>query len=370
MLNQEISRHWISYQRLLFPDFEKIVGPLTDPLREVVLVLDVLRLERCFNDGPSSRTGRRPVSRLVLARCFVAKTVLNLPTTTALMDRLNIDAMLRRIVGFSCVREIPSPGTFSNAFAEFAQSHVLERLHEMLVGGVFKERLVGHVCRDATSVAARERISADPGAQCILAKGKQGRPKKNEARVTLPKTRIEKQLTQSLDEMLAELPCVCDCGSKRGSRGYPEHWFGYKLHMDVDDNGIPLSCLLTSASLNDSQVAIPLESMTHRRVTSLYTLMDKGYDADGIRRFVRSLGKVPISQMRRWRGKSRQEVAPMDPASVVRIRQRTVVERAFSQIKDNLGGRNVRVRGGQKVMAHIMFGVLSLTAFGVLALTS
>ena len=32
----------------------------------------------------------------------------------------------------------------------------------------------------------------------------------------------------------------------------PETWIGYKLHIDVADGQIPISCILTSASLHDS----------------------------------------------------------------------------------------------------------------------
>lgn len=35
-------------------------------------------------------------------------------------------------------------------------------------------------------------------------------------------------------------------------------WNGYKLHIDTADCGIPVSALLTSASMHDSLAAIPL----------------------------------------------------------------------------------------------------------------
>ena len=71
-------------------------------------------------------------------------------------------------------------------------------------------------------------------------------------------------------------------------------WIGYKLHIDAADGGIPLSCILTSASVNDCQVAIPLATMTAARVTNLYDLMDAAYDAAEIRAHSESLGHVPI----------------------------------------------------------------------------
>jgi hypothetical protein len=52
-------------------------------------------------------------------------------------------------------------------------------------------------------------------------------------------------------------------GTKKNSKGYKESWIGYKLHLDVADGQIPISCILTSASLHDSQAAIPL-ALTRR----------------------------------------------------------------------------------------------------------
>jgi hypothetical protein len=44
---------------------------------------------------------------------------------------------------------------------------------------------------------------------------------------------------------------------------------------------IPVSCGLTSASVHDSQVAIPVMTMTSARVYSLYDLIEAAYDAAG-----------------------------------------------------------------------------------------
>jgi IS5 family transposase len=53
-----------------------------------------------------------------------------------------------------------------------------------------------------------------------------------------------------------------------------------------------------------------------------------------------------------------------------RYKERTMVERANARLKDEFGGRNVRVRGAAKVMAHLMFGVLALTADQLMKLVS
>ena len=63
-------------------------------------------------------------------------------------------------------------------------------------------------------------------------------------------------------------------GTKKNSKGYKDTWVGYKLHLDVADGQIPISCLLTSACLHDSQAAIPLATLSAERTTNLYDLMD------------------------------------------------------------------------------------------------
>src|SRR5947209_6360233 len=52
-----------------------------------------------------------------------------------------------------------------------------------------------------------------------------------------------------------------------------------------------------------------------------------------------------------------------------RFAERTMVERVFSRLKDEFGPRLIRVRGARKIMAHLMFGVFTLTVDQLLKLT-
>ena len=45
----------------------------------------------------------------------------------------------------------------------------------------------------------------------------------------------------------------------------------------------------------------------------------------------------------------------------IRYNERSTVERVNGRLKDEFGGRMVRVRGHAKVMCHLMFGILALT---------
>jgi len=98
--------------------------------------------------------------------------------------------------------------------------------------------------------------------------------------------------------------------------------------------------------------------MTFQRVTSLYELKDSAYDCQHIAAYSRSLGHVPIIDPNNRCGGTRE----LEPAHKARFRERTTAERVNARLKDEFGGRMIRVRGALKIMAHLMFGVLALTA--------
>jgi hypothetical protein len=136
------------------------------------------------------------------------------------------------------------------------------------------------------------------------------------------------------------------------------------LHLDVADGGIPISALVTPASVHDSQVTIPLATMTAARVTNLYDLMDAAYCSPILRDHSRRLGHVPLIDHNPRRG----EKIPFAPHEAERFKVRTQIERANARIKDEFGGRYVRVCGHVKVTTHLMLGVLVLTADQLLRL--
>jgi Transposase DDE domain len=49
-------------------------------------------------------------------------------------------------------------------------------------------------------------------------------------------------------------------------------------------------------------------------------------------------------------------------AEDIRFKERSAAERVNSALKDNYGARFVRVRGHDKVLCHLMFGILALAA--------
>ena len=334
-LRVRLSTYWCAFQEYLFPTIEEDLGPLGERYQLFISVLEFVRVEQhlpCFRN----LRGRPRQHRAALARAFIAKAVFQIDTTRALLERLANDRALRCLCGWHSIRAIPSEATFSRAFAGFAEGALPSRLHEALIENTMQEQLVRHVSRDATAIEGREKATPKPK-QPAKPKRKRGRPRKGEERPQEP-SRLQRQQQMTLAEMVDDLPQACDVGTKRNAKGYKESWIGYKLHIDAADGGIPLSCILTSASVNDSQVAIPLATMTAARVTNLYDLMDAAYDAADIRAHSESLGHVPIidSNPRNHSAAFKQELKQeakakrtlgQPYAKDVRYRERSTVER-------------------------------------------
>src|ERR1700759_2953572 len=152
---------WIGQQPELFPALDEPLDPLTAKLERLIVILDTLGLE-AYVAPPSRGRGRPAEDRPQIARAFVAKAVLNVPPTSALIERLQVDRSLRRICGWERRSDVPGESTFSRAFAEFAKQNTPERVHEQLVRDGLHGHILGHVARDATGIAARENPKAKP----------------------------------------------------------------------------------------------------------------------------------------------------------------------------------------------------------------
>jgi len=366
-LRQHLSQRWFQTQQVLFPHLAEVAGPLSKRHQQLISVLEFSRVEEIIRAN-YGLVGRPEEDRRSIFRAFIAKAVFNLPTNVLLREYLLNDPTTRRICGFYSRCEVPSESTFSRAFKSFSKTGLPSRVHEALIAVYQSNRLVGHISRDSTAIEARERIDparksamiekAKDAEETSCKKFKRGRPKKGEVRPLIPLRRLERQCQMSLQAMLADLPKGCDVGKKRNSKGHESSWKGYKVHMDTADGGIPISVILTSASVHDSQVALPLATMTSERVTNLYDLMDAAYDSITIREHSKSLGHVPLID---FNNRGPKDTRAFDPHEAERYKERSVAERMNARLKDEFGGRMIYVRGDLKITAHLMFGIIALT---------
>ena len=177
---------WNHIQGSLFPWLREEVDPLTEALGRLVTTLDVIGLE-AFVPEPPRGAGRPPEDRRALARAFVAKAMLGIPTTSALIERLAVDKSLRRILGWERRSQVPSESTFSRAFAEFARGDLPDKMHAALIERSLGGRIVGVIARAATEIEAREKPLAkeandksdDPPPDSAQPPRKRGRPRKD-----------------------------------------------------------------------------------------------------------------------------------------------------------------------------------------------
>jgi len=335
---------------------------LNDEHRAFLALLCVIEGSLAPRERVYCGRGRIPYHDLPFFRAFLAKAFLQIPTTEKLICRLKADANLRRICGFT---PVASASTFSRRFEMVATLAVMDQELSALVRQYVQPHVALHIVRDSTAIEAREkptttqrevRRDAEPPRR-------RGRPRKNEPKAEKKLKRLARQARQRAAEGLKELNRSCCWGCKTNSQGNKTIWKGYKLHLDVTEQGVPVTAVVTGANVHDSQVAIPMEKLSERKVTHLYSLMDAAYDATDVRGYIEGKGRVALIDQNRRRGDVRP---PMDPAQKQRFKIRSTVERANSHLKDWFFSGKVYVRGIRKVRAHLMIGVVCLAAVKIL----
>ena len=96
-------------------------------------------------------------------------------------------------------------------------------------------QLIGHISRDSTAIEARESIAKKDKAEVapVKPKNKRGRPQKGQVHPTQEPSPLERQRSQTLEQMRFDLDTACATGTKKNAQGYKISWKGYKLHLDT-----------------------------------------------------------------------------------------------------------------------------------------
>jgi hypothetical protein len=361
-----LSHIWNNLQ-ILIPQVEMQVGEISPEYKELISVLELIRVEN-FVPSYRFRRGRPVKDRAFIARAFIAKTVLKLPYTKQIVQLLKRDKHLRVICGWEAHSKIPSESKFSRAFHEFAEASLPDKVHQALIHEAYKDKIIGHLCNDSTPLVGREKPLKKEGTvkeRKKLANDRYVREQRGEL------SRRKKQMHQTLSEMVSDLPVKCDIGMKRNAQGIPFVWKGYKLHAAINDFGIPVSAILTSASLHDCEVGIPLIAKSSNVVGNFYDLMDSAYDVSEIKEYSNFLGHIPLidsharsttEKIEKENERKRKGLLKAYTAEDRRYRERFSKERFNGVFKEYYGGRNIQYKGPIKVFCHSMFGVLAYTA--------
>jgi len=294
----------------------------------------------------SGLPGQPSAERAALARALVAKAVLNLPNTAALIEKTFVDQLVGR--------------TPRDSRAIETSQKVIKAEKQDATGPYT-------ACRHGRTLAHRHRMSLRR-----LCSARKFPPQQREERPKEP-TRRERQPKMRLGEMRDDLPKHCAIGTKRNVKGQKDSWIGYKLHLDVADGGVPFTAILTSASLHVDQVAIPLATATAAVVKNPYDLMVADSDATTPRLTVNSWGTSQSSRPilapdPRGRGgmeeakqeQKRQRCVGHLMAEYICFNELGMIDRVNGRLKEGGGGRPVRVRSNEKLLCDRMFGLLAL----------
>lgn len=368
-----LSNIWNNLQYKLFPQLEEDIGELSTELKNLASILELIRIERHVPDYRFN-PGRPCEDRIFIARAYVAKIVLKIPFTNQLVKRLKIDKQLRFICGWENIWDIPSESKFCRVFNDFAKFKLPDIVHQALIKAMYKDKIIGHVVKDSTPLEAREKHLKKTDAKSRQKeRGKKYRKIKNGE----PNRRQQQLEEKDLNKMIDDLPKLCDKGMKKSAQGYTTIWKGYKLHAAVDDHCIPLAAIITSASLNDCEAAIPLATKASKVATNFYDLMDAAYDHPEIKKHSISLGHVPLidkcphnkeQKDEKEKEKERRNLLNFKTAEQIRYKERLPKERFNALYKDFHGGRTIMYKGYVKVSCHVMFGVLVTAASTILKL--
>lgn len=371
---QTLSNFWFNVHNTLFPEIEERLGDLSEEHKRLISILELVRIEE-FVRCSRFRDGRPPKDRCALARAYIAKIVLKFPHTKQLISRLNVDKQLRMICGWDFAGSVPGKSKFSRAFKEFASYALPDKAHQALIKSVYKDQIVGHVVKDSTPLEVREKaIKKD-----TIKNRKKAKQDKRKAIIAGELSRRQKQLKElDVNKMIQDLPRLCDKGMKRSAQGYTVIWKGYKVHAAVDDHCVPLAVIVTSASLHDCEVAIPLAAKTNQVVTNFYDLMDAAYDHPEIKEHSLSLGHIPIidkcptgkaQKIEKEMEEERKKALHFMTAEDSRYKERFSKERFNALFKDYNVVKSIFYRGCEKVSCHVMFGVLTVAASILINLT-
>jgi len=288
--------------------------------------------------GPTRRGPKgHPVE--TLWRCFIARYVLGLESTAALIRTLTNNPYIAHACGINSPDNIPHEATFSRFFAKLSKPKFLPRVKDV------SRSLVRRHYVELPGFG--QRVAMDSSTLKAWSNG--GKTTKSDS----------------------------DAGwsVKQNTHGKNEFTWGYKLHLLVDcEYEPPISAHVSSGNVNDNLRASNLLSQarfTHKNFGSTaagpkYVMADKGYSStDLIHRIIKNQYRsTAIIQINRGHKKLLAEFGEQQRTSEWKALyiQRQAVERAFSRLKGQRSLNHIRVRRLRKVTAHCYLSLIAMQA--------
>ena len=306
----------------------------------------------------TNRIGRRGYRDADILAVRVAMLFFRQNNIRQTLSFLETSMGVRMTVG---MKDVPSESVVSRRSKVLASTLDVDAMFEEITSAFYCGRSICHLSIDSTPIDAREK----PVRKEKAGPKKRGRKRKgsseeaeNLAKIAEEARIDEEAKTGDLKEFLSTLEDRCSITGKKNSKGYMQWRRGYKVHLAVDDLGIPDANFVSGACVHDSKVAVPLMRMARRKVRFLYALMDGGYSSRDIRDFTYDhMDAVPVIDFKADRNGVKEE---MDPAKKERYKARTTVERTNSELKDSFLAPKLFSRGRNSIM-DLKLAVLMLT---------
>ena len=157
------------------------------------------------------------------------------PTTSRVPERLFYDVLLRSICGWSRPCDVPSASTFSRAFNGFSEAKLSTRINEALIKHGYAGEQVWHISWDSTAIEALQKSVPKKQAATLVKKRKRGASIEGEG-ASKGASRLEKQVTMKLKQMLEAMPKDC---SWFQTRNYWHKCMPWKSSLQTDFRSSP-----------------------------------------------------------------------------------------------------------------------------------
>lgn len=280
------------------------------------------RIDQLLSAIYAAGEGRPAYRPLVMVRALLLQQWYSLSDPEleeALSDRLSF----RRFAGLSLEEEVPDHSTLSRFRSQLVKQGLSARVFDEINRQLERRGLMVKrgTLIDATLVAAS--VGAPRDAESTPGAG-------------------------------SELDPDADWTQRKGGGSH----FGYKAHVAVDQgSGLIRKALLTSAKINDSEVADALICGDEQTVYA-----DKAYDSSARRELLAALGIGDgIMRRARW-GTARNPEPELVARNASLSPIRSAVERSFAAMKQWYGYRRVRYRGLARntLQLHLMCIAINL----------
>ena len=268
-----------------------------------------------------------------LWRCFIAKHVLGLDSTEAMIRTLVNNPWVANACGIPWPNDIPHKSTFSRFFARMAKRDMLSKVKD-----VFRRLVRQHY---ATLPGFGELVAIDSTSLKGWTNGGKTRKSDPEAGWSI----------------------------KRGTQGAKEFTFGWKLHLLVDcESEMPIAANVSPGNVHDAKKATSVlreARFTQRTFRPRFFMADKGYSGRPLYRHIRQqYGAEPIIQVNPGHRKLMAQIGMWENTETWKTlyKQRQSVERAFSRLKGQRSLNNITVRRKQKVTLHCYLALITMQA--------